>query len=41
VQVDLPFQLPFLNLRSVTLRSSATTYNQRNNGFYLFGFRIS
>ena len=40
-EVDLPFQLPFLNLRSVTLISSATTYNQRNNGFYLFGFRIS
>ena len=41
VKVDLPFQLPFLNLSSVTLISSATTYNQRNNGFYLFGFRIS
>jgi len=41
VEVDLPFQLPFMNLRSVTLISSATTYNQRNNGFYLFGFRIS
>lgn len=41
IEVDLPFQLPFLNLRSVTLRSSATTYNQRNNGLYLFGFRIS
>ncbi len=41
VEVDLPFQLPFLNLSSVTLISSATTYNQRNNGFYLFGFRIS
>jgi hypothetical protein len=41
VEVDLPFQLPFLNLRSVTLISSATTYNQRNNGFYLFGFRVS
>jgi len=40
-EVDLPFQLPFLNLRSVTLISSATTYNQRNNGLYLFGFRIS
>jgi hypothetical protein len=41
VEVDLPFQLSFLNLRSVTLISSATTYNQRNNGLYLFGFRIS
>ena len=41
VEVDLPFQLPFLNLKSVTLISSATTYNQRNNGLYLFGFRIS
>jgi hypothetical protein len=41
VEVDLPFQLPFLNLRSVTLISSATTYNQRNNGLYLFGFRIN
>ena len=41
VEVDLPFQLPFLNLRSVTLISSATTYNQRNNGLYLFGFRVS
>jgi hypothetical protein len=40
-EVDLPFQLPFLNLRSVTLTSSATTFNQRNNGFYLFGYRIS
>jgi len=40
VEVDLPFQLPFLNLRSVTLISSATTYNQRNNGLYLFGFRV-
>lgn len=40
-EVDLPFQLPFLNIRSVTLISSATTYNQRNNGFYLFGFRVS
>jgi hypothetical protein len=41
VEVDLPFQLPFLNLRSLTLISSATTYNQRNNGLYLFGFRVS
>ncbi|CAB4583176.1 unannotated protein [freshwater metagenome] len=41
VEVDLPFQLPFLNLKSVTLISSATTYNQRNNGLYLFGFRVS
>jgi hypothetical protein len=41
VEVDLPFQLPFLNLRSVTLISSATTYNQRNNGLYLFGYRIN
>ena len=41
VEVDLPFQLPFFNLRSITLVSSATTYNQRNNGFYLFGHRIS
>jgi hypothetical protein len=41
VEVDLPFQLPFLNLGSVTLISSATTYNQRNNGLYLFGFRVS
>lgn len=40
VEVDLPFQLPFLNLKSVTLISSATTYNQRNNGLYLFGFRV-
>lgn len=38
--VDLPFQLPFFNLRSVKLESSATTFNQRNNGFYLFGYRI-
>ena len=41
VEVDLPFQLPFFKLRSVTLISSATTYNQRNNGLYLFGFRVS
>ena len=41
VEVDLPFQLPFLNIRSITLISSATTYNQRNNGLYLFGFRVS
>ena len=41
VEVDFPFQLPFLNLKSVTLISSATTYNQRNNGLYLFGFRVS
>jgi hypothetical protein len=41
VEVDLPFQLPFLNLKSVTLISSATTYNQRNNGLYLFGYRIN
>ena len=41
VEVDLPFQLLFLNLRSVTLISSATTYNQRNNGLYLFVFRVS
>ena len=40
-QVQLPFHLPFFNLSSVTLESSATTYNQRNNGFYLFGYRIS
>jgi hypothetical protein len=39
--VSLPFQLPFLNLSTVKLESSATTYNQRNNGFYLFGYRIS
>jgi hypothetical protein len=41
VEVDLPFQIPFLNLRSVTLISSATTFNQRNNGLYLFGYRVS
>jgi hypothetical protein len=41
VEVDLPFQIPFLNLRSVTLISSATTFNQRNNGLYLFGYRLS
>lgn len=40
-QVDLPFQLPFLKLSSVKLESSATTFNQRNNGFYLFGYRFS
>ena len=40
-QVRLPFHLPFFNLSSVTLESSATTFNQRNNGFYLFGYRIS
>jgi hypothetical protein len=39
--VDLPFQLPFMGIRSITLRSAATTFNQRNNGFHLFGFRIS
>ena len=39
--VALPFQLPFMGIRSVTLRSAATSFNQRNNGFYLFGFRIS
>lgn len=39
--VDLPFQLPFLKLSSVKLESSATTFNQRNNGFYLFGYRFS
>ena len=41
VEVDLPFQIPFLNLRSATLISSATTFNQRNNGLYLFGYRVS
>jgi hypothetical protein len=41
VEVDLPFQISFLNLRSVTLISSATTFNQRNNGLYLFGYRVS
>ena len=41
VEVDLPFQIPLLNLRSVTLISSATTFNQRNNGLYLFGYRVS
>jgi hypothetical protein len=40
-EVNLPFQVPFLKLNSVSLESSATTYNQRNNGFYLFGYRIS
>ena len=39
--VDLPFQLPFFKLSSVKLESSATTFNQRNNGFYLFGYRFS
>ena len=39
--VTLPFQLPFLNVSRVKLESSATTYNQRNNGFYLFGYRIA
>jgi hypothetical protein len=39
--VDLPFVLPFLNIRTVKIESSATTFNQRNNGFYLFGHRIS
>lgn len=39
--VALPFQLPFLGIHTVTLRSAATTFNQRNNGFYLFGYRIS
>lgn len=38
--VTLPFQLPFLNLDRVTLKSAATTFNQRNNGFYLFGIRL-
>ena len=38
--VTLPFQLPFLNLDRVTLKSVATTFNQRNNGFYLFGIRF-
>ena len=38
--VTLPFQLPFLNLDRVTLKSAATTFNQRNNGFYLFGIRF-
>lgn len=41
VDVALPFQIPFLNLRSITLISSATTFNQRNNGLYLFGYRVS
>jgi len=41
VEVDLPFQIPLLNLSSVTLISSATTFNQRNNGLYLFGYRVS
>lgn len=39
-EIELPFQLTFLNIRSVKLISSATTFNQRNNGFYLFGYRI-
>lgn len=39
--VALPFQIPFLGIRSITLRSAATTFNQRNNGFYLFGYRVS
>lgn len=39
--VKLPFQLPFFNVTTVKLESSATTFNQRNNGFYLFGFRFS
>lgn len=39
-EIELPFQLTFLNIRSVRLISSATTFNQRNNGFYLFGYRI-
>ena len=38
--ITLPFQLPFLNLDRVTLKSAATTFNQRNNGFYLFGIRF-
>ena len=38
--IALPFQLSFLGVRSVRLNSSATTFNQRNNGFYLFGYRI-
>jgi len=40
-RVDLPFQLPFIDLSSVKLESSATTFNQRNSGFYLFGYRFS
>lgn len=39
-EIALPFQLSFLNIKSVKLESSATTFNQRNNGFYLFGYRI-
>jgi hypothetical protein len=38
--VTLPFHLPFLKLDRVTLKSAATTFNQRNNGFYLFGIRL-
>lgn len=38
--LSLPFKLPLLNLDRVKLKSGATTFNQRNNGFYLFGMRL-
>lgn len=37
----LPFVLPFINIKTVSINSSVSTENQRSEGFYLFGIRIA
>ncbi len=37
----LPFILPFINIKTVSINSSVSTENKRSEGFYLFGIRIA
>ena len=39
-EVNLPFRIPFSSIDSVSLRASAGTTNQVQEGFYLFGIRL-
>ena len=39
-KVKLPFPTPFGKLQSTEVRSSITTLNEKDKGFYLFGIRI-
>lgn len=38
---NLPFILPFINLKTVSIHSSVSSENKRSEGFYLFGIRIA
>lgn len=38
---QLPFVLPFINIRTVRIDSTVSTENKRSEGLYLFGIRIA